>query len=41
MTVAELTDYWWLLPLLLIVVCCLACGKGCGCTGRRLIFSSR
>jgi len=29
MTTFEISQFWWLLPLLLIVVCCMFCCKGC------------
>ncbi len=30
MTLADLADYWWLLPLLLMLLCCF---RGCGACG--------
>ena len=29
MITAEITSYWWLLPLLLILACWFFCGRGC------------
>lgn len=30
MTLADLAEYWWLLPLLLMVLCCFRCRSICG-----------
>lgn len=29
MTTFEIAQFWWLLPLLMILVCCIFCCKGC------------
>jgi len=34
MTTFEIAQFWWLLPLLLILVCCIFCCKGC-CRARK------
>jgi len=35
MNFAEIADYWWILPLLMILFCCLSCRTGFRCARRR------
>ena len=34
MTTFDIGQYWWLLPLLMMLLCFVFCRKGCGCRRR-------